>query len=176
MVLSLILVRMNKILKPYETFQNVKTTGQSLCKLLFGNNGNKKESGMCDNRSICINNRRGDGKKIVSSTRKVSYKIDGNLSCTRSGIYCINCKCVVQYTGKTTVPYNKRFPEHFAANKGSAVFQHTTECNKGKSMSEYTIQFLEDVWNRGKYSLSEREYLWNHRLKGSLNIQKTLKS
>ena len=169
--------RMNEKLKPHHiTFENVKTTGQSLSKLLFNNNGNKRDDEMCGNCNICIDNRRGDIRTVSSSTRKVSYRIDGNQGCKRSGIYCISCGCTVQYTGKTSVPFNKRFPEHFGKDKGSAVFEHTKECNKGKSMSDFTIQFLENVWNKGKYSLSEREYLWNHRLKGSLNIQKTLKS
>ena len=131
---------------------------------------------MCGNCNICIDNRRGPEKKITSTTRNVTHKIDNNLGCKRSGIYCISCECMVQYVGKTSVPFNVRFSEHFRKSGGSAVFVHTNECNKGKSMGDYTIQFLEDVWNRNKFSLSEREYLWNYRIKGSMNIQKTLKS
>ena len=169
--------RMNFKLKPYNiTFENVKTTAPSLSKILYNNNGNTKYNQMCGNCNICIDSRRGNEKRIISTTRNVSYQIDGNLSCSRSGIYCIVCGCIIQYTGKTSVPFSVRFSEHFDKSKGSTIFEHTKECNKGKSVSDYTIQFLEDVWNRGKYSLSEREYLWNHRLKGSLNIQKTLKS
>ena len=98
------------------------------------------------------------------------------MNCINSGTYAVTCDCLTQYTGKTTVCYNVRFPEHFGKNKGSTIFEHSQQCTQGKSMSNYKIQFLENMWNRGKYSLSEREYLWNHRLKGSLNIQKTLKS
>ena len=175
--ISEFLKRTNMNLQPLSIkIENVKTTGPTLSKLLFNNNGNKKANHMCGNCNICTNRRRGDENNIFSTTRNVSYKIDKNLSCTRSGIYCIKCGCVIQYTGKTSIPFNVRFPEHFDKNKGSAIFEHSKTCIKGKSMSDYNIQFLEDVWNRGKYSLSEREYLWNHRLKGSLNIQKTLKS
>ena len=50
-------------------------------------------------------------------------------------------------------------------------------------ISEYNMKWahhtlleipLENVWGRGKYTLSEREYLWNKRLKGNINIQKTI--
>ena len=167
--------RMNLKLKPHNIeFENVKTTGPSLSKLLFNNNGNNKANQMCGNCGICVDNRRGDEKKIVSTTRNVSYQINENLSCTRSGIYCVTCNCITQYTGKTSIPYNVRFLEHFDRKKGSAIFEHTQQCNEGNSVSSYKIQFLEDVWSRGKYSLSEREYLWNQRIKGSMNIQKTL--
>ena len=156
--------------------ENVKTTGPSLSKLLFNNNGNEKISAMCGNCNICIDDRRGDTKLVKSSIRSVDYKIDHKLGCKRSGIYCVTCNCQEQYTGKTTIPYTKRFSEHFKKDGGSAVFGHSVRCNEGKSMGDYTIQFLEDVWSRGKYTLSEREHLWDHRIKGSMNIQKILKT
>ena len=156
--------------------ENIKTTGPSLSKLLFNNNGNEKNSLMCGTCNICIDNRRGNTKIVKSSTRSVDYRIDQNLGCERSGIYCVTCSCQTQYTGKTTVPYRKRFSEHFMKDSKSAVFGHTAKCNEGKSMGDYTMQFLEDVWSRGKYTLSEREHLWDHRIKGSMNIQKILKT
>ena len=45
-----------------------------------------------------------------------------------------------------------------------------------ENVLDIQVQFLENVWDRGKYSLSEREYLWNKRMKGSINVQKTLKN
>ena len=170
--------RMNDKLRPHNIrLVNVKMTGPSLSKLLFHNNERFPVNKTCGNNcAICVDNRRGDEKKVTSTTRNVTYNIDGYISCTNSGIYAITCECVSQYTGKTTIKFNGRFPEHFAKNKGSSIFEHTQHCMKGRSVTGYTIQFLENVCNRGKYSLSEREYLWNHRLKGSINIQKTLKS
>ena len=45
---------------------------------------------------------------------------------------------------------------------------------KLSTVNDVKVQFLENVWDRGKYSLSEREFLWNKRLKGNINIQKTI--
>ena len=75
------------------------------------------------------------------------------------------------YTGKTTTEFHNRFDNHFDQSKSSAVLDHTKTCQIGKSKENYTIQFLENVYSRGKYTLSEREYLWNERLRGILNIQ-----
>ena len=170
--------RMNNKLRPHNiTLVNVKTTGPSLSKLVFHNNERFLVNHKCGtNCAICVDNRRGDEKKVTSTSRNVTYKIDSNISCVDSGIYAITCECASQYTGKTTVKFTGRFPEHFLKNKGSSIFEHTQQCTQGRSVTGYTIQFLENVCNRGKFSLSEREYLWNHRLKGSLNIQKTLRS
>ena len=38
------------------------------------------------------------------------------------------------------------------------------------------VHFLENVHSRGKYTLSEREFLWNKRLGGEINIQKILRN
>ena len=46
-------------------------------------------------------------------------------------------------------------------------------CNDAR---DFSICFVENYLNRGKYSRSEREFLWNYRIKGVLNIQKTLQS
>ena len=110
---------------------------------------------------------------IKSTVTKNEYHISPNICCGNSGIYGITCKCVGQYGGKTTVGYNKRYPEHWHL-KGSAVFKHLQHSTE--NMSDVKMQFLENVWSRGKYSLSEREYLWNRRLKGVINVQKTLRS
>ena len=47
-------------------------------------------------------------------------------------------------------------------------------CDSQPTPEDVKIQFLENVWDRGKHSLSEREYLWNRRFKGDINVQKTL--
>ena len=79
------------------------------------------------------------------------------------------------YTGKTTVPFGTRFNQHFTQTS-SSVFEHYKTCPIGVQKISYSVQFLENVHSRGKYTLSEREYLWNERLRGMMNIQKTLKN
>ena len=56
------------------------------------------------------------------------------------------------------------------------LFEHSQSCQLGKRKENFSIHFLENIYSRGKYSLSEREYLWNERLRGVMNIQKVLKS
>ena len=79
-----------------------------------------------------------------------------------------------RYTGKTTVTTGRRYNEHW--RKKTSVKEHMDRCEPKPTAGEVKVQFLENVWDRGKYSLSECEYLWNRRLKGSINIQKTLKA
>ena len=62
------------------------------------------------------------------------------------------------------------------ASKNTTVNQHINSCTENSTNADVKVQFLENVWNRGKYSLSEREYLWNRRMKASINIQNKLKT
>ena len=39
-------------------------------------------------------------------------------------------------------------------------------CQVARNKEDFKIQFLEDMYSRGKYTLSQREYLWNTRLRG----------
>ena len=87
----------------------------------------------------------------------------------------LRVKCVGQYSGKTTVMFGKRYPEHWKSS-GSSVHQHLQHRKCTDNPNDVKMQFLENVWDRGKYSLSEREYLWNRRLKGVINIQKVLRN
>ena len=98
--------------------------------------------------------------------------INPDISCKNSGIYGITCKCVDQYAGKTTVTNAGRFKEHWS--KDTSVRAHLRSCPSKPTVKDTKVQFLENVWGRGKYTLSEREYLWNKRLKGNINIQKTI--
>ena len=154
----------------------IKSTGSSLSKLIFNNNVKPSTPKVCtlQNCTICSNSLRPDADSIVSPTNGRIYKLNPNLSCLDSGIYCIASPCVSLYTGKTTHEFNKRFDEHFRS-KSSAVLDHSTKCEVCRNKCDFSIKFLESMYSRGKYSLSEREYLWNERLRGILNIQKTLK-
>ena len=170
--------RMNRSLLDHNIkLDIVRSTGSSIAKLLFNNNVKSMGSHDCDspNCVVCSHNSRTDSDEIVSPISGRVYPINPSLKCDNCGIYAIFCRCLSLYTGKTTQQYNFRFNEHFLASSGSAVFDHTKKCPLGKSMEDFSIQFLENMYSRGKYSLSEREYLWNERLRGILNIQKTLK-
>ena len=111
---------------------------------------------------------------MKSNVDQSTHKIDSFLSCVDSGIYAVNAKCDSQYTGKTTSPFHGRLGEHFAY-VNSTLNEHLSSCGICVNKEDFKMQFLENVWKRGKYSLSEREYLWNVRIKGAINIQKTLK-
>ena len=58
----------------------------------------------------------------------------------------------------------------------TAVSAHRIKCVHCKDIKDFNSTLVEHYLSRGKYSLSERELVWNKRIKGSINIQKTLKS
>ena len=160
-------------------FELIKTTAPTLGKQLFNNNNKPNNildyTSTCTSKcQVCSHSVRGNESKAVSKTTSASYQIDERATCCNSGIYLITCKCSEQYVGKTTVTFGKRFKEH--CSKQTSVTEHLKRCPEKPKPEEVEIQFVENVWDRGKYSLSEREYLWNRRLKGNINIQKTLKN
>ena len=166
----------NGVLKEHSiAFEVVKSTGPTIGRQLF-NNCDKSSfpSDDCDPTRcfICKNGAKGDAECIVSSVSKKKYHISPDTKCKNSGIYGITCKCIDQYAGKTTIMNVGRFKEHWS--KDTSVRAHLRSCPSKPTVGEVKVQFLENVWDRGKYSLSEREYLWNKRLKGNVNIQKTI--
>ena len=89
-------------------------------------------------------------------------------------IYLISCKnCGSQYAGKTTQTFKARTKQHFQKGSKSALTGHAENCT-ASTFKDFILSYLEKLTARGKYSLSEREYLWNSRLKCAINIQKTL--
>ena len=170
--------RINRSLHRYNIkLEIVKSTGPSISKLLFSNNTNKSlhSNQTCnDSCAICTKQLRIDSN-VTSPTNGRTYSINRNLNCTNSGIYCISCPCTALYTGKTTTSFSQRFNEHFIS-PGKTVYDHSLSCQLGERKENFSIHFLENIYSRGKYSLSEREYLWNERLRGVMNIQKILKS
>ena len=168
----------NELLKSHNIrLELVKSTGSSLGRLLF-NNREKYETHQCNsgNCSICAHQIRDPGNHVASKITRCEYKVDKSLSCTDSGIYRITCPCSAAYTGKTTTSFGQRFDEHFKSYHKSSINDHSKECPQGKKKEDYKLQFLENVFSRGKYTLSEREFLWNERLGGEINIQKILRS
>ena len=111
---------------------------------------------------------------ICSTTTGSVYLISQNLSCTDGGIYAVTGSCNSQYTVKS-IDFFKRCTEHLS-QKSTSVYQHKNQCHKCNVPKDFQVTLIESYHDRGKYSLSEREYLWNSRLKGTINIQKTLKA
>ena len=166
---------MNRALKQHHiAFEIVKTTGPTIGSQLFNNfdKSSLKNVDCDENCFVCKNDARGDSEWVVSSLSKKKYHINPNINCKNSGIYGITCKCVDQYSGKTTVTNGVRFKEHWCTE--TSVRKHLRSCPFKPTVQDVKVQFLENVWDRGKYSLSEREFLWNKRLKGTINVQKTI--
>ena len=154
----------------------VISTSLSLGRLLF-NNKEKQPSPPCtDNKClVCKHDTLNVSGRITSNATGLSYAVDNSLRCTDGGIYVVTGACHSQYTGKT-VDFCKRFKEHLSTSKSSTVYQHKTKCARCYIPQDFRLTFVENLFSRGKYSLSEREYLWNYRIKGSMNVQKTLKA
>ena len=170
--------KLNPTLKEHGVkLEIVKSTGSSIGQLLFNNGVKSTVSHTCasGNCVICTKRLRPDTSEVFSPTTGRKYHIDPNLNCDNGGIYKVACQCLSVYTGKTTTYFGNRFNEHFDPSKKSSILDHTKVCAIGKSQENFNIQFLENVYSRGKYTLSEREYLWNERMRGIINIQKTLK-
>ena len=168
--------KMNHLLKEHHVqFEIIKTTSPNIGSLLFNNFEKPKVNQKCLTTStICDNDAQRDDKVVVSSINKQTYNINQHINCLNSGIYAITCKCTDQYFGKTTITHSGRYTQHWTTN--TTVNGHLNTCKSKPTLSDVKVQFLENVWDRGKYSLSEREYLWNKRLKGTINIQKTIKA
>ena len=168
--------RMNRVLATSGIMiELVKTTGPSLAKSLFKNNNNGSDfTGDCGNCIICRNGARNDLNEICSTVTGKSYKITRDLYCANGGIYVYEGACKDQYTGKTTVPFSTRTTEHLQKQKTSSVYKHREKCPQCRGSMNFSVSFVEDYRNRGKFTLSEREYLWNSRMKGVINDQKTL--
>ena len=154
----------------------MKSTGSTIGNLLFNNHEIYERK--CENKkcSICIGNHRSIDYKVQSKITAFKYSIDKNVSCKDSGIYRVTCPCSAAYTGKTTTSFTQRFKEHFQINRESSIQEHTKKCRLGQNKEDFKIQFLERISKRGKHTLSEREYLWNERLGGEINVQKILKN
>ena len=121
-----------------------------------------------------MNSMKNETGLIISKLTSKSYKEDNALCCTNGGIYVVDASCSGQYTGKTTI-FGTRAKEHFV-QKSSSVYTHKQHCQVCMNIMDFKITFVESYLRREKYSLSEREFLWNFRIKGSINTQKTLNS
>ena len=115
---------------------------------------------------------RNDTGVLKSNVTGNSFKVDPNLDCSDGGIYVVDTTCVAQYTGKT-IHFGIRSNEHFVQGN-TAISSHILNCNVCENGTDFKWTLVENQLKRGKYSLSEREYLWNNRIRGSINTHKTL--
>ena len=168
--------RMNRVLATSQIqIELIKTTGPSLAKSLFSNNRNGPDFREdCGNCVICSNGARNMQNVVNSTVTGKSYRTAGGLTCANGGIYIYEGACKDQYTGKTTVPFSTRTTEHIRRQKTSSVYKHREKCAQCSGSLDFSMSFVEDYRKRGKFTLSEREYLWNFRMKGVINDQKTL--
>ena len=154
----------------------VKCTGPTLGQMLF-NNTNRSTLVSCDVKKcvVCPSGIQNKTGKLTSNVTGITYSVSKELCCNDGGIYVVSGKCSGQYTGKT-VGFGVRSIEHFKNDKKSSIYSHMRECEECKTIKDFTITMVESYLTRGKYTMSEREYLWNWRIKSYLNINKTLKA
>ena len=169
--------RMNLILSSQKLkIEVVRSTSPAVGQLLFNNNNKSSTIQECrkNNCVVCVNDLQNKSGFLKSTVTGTEYRINSNLTCNEGGIYVINAQCNGQYTGKT-INNGNRCQYHFNTNT-TAIYDHERECNECEGVDSYTVTYVENYLNRGKYSLSEREMLWNTRMKGIINEQKTLRS
>ena len=152
------------------------STGPTLGRFLFNNQNRNFLSEQCaPNCFVCVNGIQNKSGEIVSTVTGKQYKVPTNLSCNDGGIYVVKGSCGNQYSGKT-IHFGVRGKEHLLTSKSTAIYHHKQKCKDCNNTKDFTITYVENLTNKGKYSLSERELFWNNRIKGVINIQKTLKS
>ena len=167
--------RMNRILLNSDIrISIVQCTSAPISRLLF-NNGNTPgtlDLPVNDRCAACRNDMINDTGIVKSNVTGNAFKVDTNLNCSDGGIYIVDTTCSAQYTGRT-IHFGVRSNEHFVRG-GTAISLHIQDCNICESAIDFKLTLVENHLKKGKYSLSEREYLWNNRFRGSINTQKTL--
>ena len=117
--------RINEVLNQYKIgIDLVKTNYLSIGRLLFNNCDQKPILEICERDCfICSNHLKTNQGSVTSIVTKVSYKVDGKLTCKDGGIYVLGTPCREQYTGKTTNKFACRTKEHLVS-RDTAVSTH----------------------------------------------------
>ena len=108
---------------------------------------------------VCNNDIKDESRILTSATTGNSYKLGRDLNCCEGGIYAVTGNCSQQYVGKT-VSFGKRMKDHLKT-KSTSIHCHKQNCKKCCSVNNFKVTYVENYHDRGKYTLSEREFLWN---------------
>ena len=170
--------RLNPIIEPNGMkIEIVKSTSLPIGRMLFNNNDKHTTTHSCtDSKCLaCKEELLCKSGNVKSTVTGETYLVDDSINCSDGGIYVVDGACGSQYTGKT-VNFSKRVNAHLGSSKQTSVFAHKQDCHTCYHTGDFKVTLCENYFKRGKYSLSEREYLWNYRIKGTMNVQKTLKA
>ena len=164
--------RVNSIPTTSYKIDIVRTTGPTLGRMLFNNSNPPDFPDVCVEKkcTVCDNDIKDESGILTSSTTGNSYKLGRDLNCGEGGIYAVTGKCSQQYVGKT-VSFGKRMKDHLKT-KSTSIYCYKQNCKKCRSTTDFHVIYVESYHDRGKYTLSEREFLWNWRVRGSINLQK----
>ena len=102
-----------------------------------------------------------------TNTRKV-YKIKQSVNCSSDWvIYLVTCqKCFGQYVGKSQTIFKKRHSNHKQeVKKQIGGLGHHYGGGGGSSYDDFKVTLIEQVKERTKEFLAERELYWQHQLR-----------
>ena len=166
------------VLQNFSTkIQVISTIQSSLARTLFNNpNFAKPNSNRCDFKKCLLCQAWPDTlDQVITSEVGEVFNVRTRANCKNGGIYLATCNdCESQYIGKT-VNFYQRFLQHTAKSSKSALQQHTRVCSNSSFDSirkKYSFSLIFDMFDRGKYSLSEIEMMWVDKMKSSINVQK----
>ena len=179
--LKLLVADINKtVLSRFRTkIQVISTIQSSLARTLFNNpNREKPSSNRCDFKrcQLCPDWPDTINQVITSELGEV-YNVATRANCKNGGIYLATCKdCESKYVGKS-VNFYQRFLQHTAKSSHSALHNHLRVCTDSSQENvrkKYSFSLIFDMYDRGKYSLSEIEQMWIAKIKASMNVQKSM--
>ena len=174
----------NKILKPTDyQIKIIPQNQSSTARILFRNNSTKFLNNKCPpkKKKVCFICEDFPEDRLINTVTSESgevIRISPKCNCRSGGIYVSNCTdCGSKYVGKT-VHFHVRLKSHTDENSASALKSHLQICPNSSSNLEkkFKFQFITNMFDRGKYTLSEIERLWISRLQPSINCQKPNKT
>ena len=123
-------------------------------------------------------------KSFVSNVTKTEYPIKQLITCSTIGVvYMLECKCGLQYVGRTSRELHVRVGEHISnirrGIRNHSVSKHFRECHHRdpKDLKFWGIEKVSKHWRGGHYirQLSRRESFWIYETKvtspAGLNVE-----
>ena len=152
-------------------------TAPTIGQLLFNSNNKSSTVVECstNNCAVFTNDLQNMSGVLKGSVTGTQYKINKSLTCNEGDICVINGVCASQYTGKTI--HNGSRCNYHLNTTTATISDHERERDVYNGPENYySVTFIENYSNRGKYNLSGREMLWNVLVKGIINTQMNLKT